>query len=509
MSEVKVNKITPTTNCGTVTLGDSGDTVAIPCGVTLTSAGSITNSGTITNTGTISGGTITGTIDNQVNWDTTAKTANFTAVAGNGYFVNTTSGAITVTLPATPSAGDLVGIKDYANTADTNNITIARNGSNIQGIANDFTISTEGLAITLIYVDGTQGWVSTGAAQASNITAPQFIVATGGTIVDCGNYRTHIFTSPGTFCVSSLANPSGGPNTVDYLVVAGGGGGTGNQGAGGGGGAGGFRISNCATRSGISAPTMSPLVTTTGITVTASPYPIAVGGGGAAVPGSAGPGGNSGSNSVFSTITSTGGGYGGNDGAPPTVGVAASGGSGGGSGANQPGANGNTPPTSPPQGNAGGASPPTAPGGCNSGGGGGGAAGIGVTPGGGNPTAGGNGGIGSYISDNIFGPTAPSYGTPGPVGSTRYFAGGGGGGSHSGAPNGQSSAGAGGAGGGGSGWYWNGSTFVNQGGCAAASSGTANTGGGAGASARRSGVSGAPNTGSGGSGIVIIRYKYQ
>ena len=104
MSEVKVNKITPTTDCGTVTLGDSGDTVAIASGVTLTSAGSITNSGTITNTGTISGGTITGTIDGQVNWQTTVKTSNFTASNGEGYFVNTTSGAITVTLPSSPSA---------------------------------------------------------------------------------------------------------------------------------------------------------------------------------------------------------------------------------------------------------------------------------------------------------------------------------------------------------------------------------------------------------------------
>jgi len=224
MSEVKVNKITPTANCGTVTLGDSGDTFSLPAGVTLSNAGSITNSGTITNTGTISGGTITGTIDNQVNWDTTAKTAGFTAVAGNGYFVNTTSGAITVTLPATPTAGDLVGIKDYANTADTNNITIDRNGSNIQGTANNFVISTEGLAITLIYVDGTQGWVSTGAAQASDIAEqPIYIAATGGTESYCGDYKIHTFTGPGTFCVSAVGNPAGS-TTVDYLVVAGGGG---------------------------------------------------------------------------------------------------------------------------------------------------------------------------------------------------------------------------------------------------------------------------------------------
>ena len=309
MSEVKVNKITPTTNCGTVTLGDSGDTVAIPCGVTLSNSGSITNSGTITNTGTISGGTITGTIDNQVNWDTTAKTANFTAVAGNGYFVNTTSGAITVTLPATPSAGDLVGIKDYANTADTNNITIARNGSNIQGTANDFTISTEGLSIILIYVDGTQGWVSTGAAKASDISQQSlFTVATGGTITTCGDYKVHTFTSPGTFCVSQVGNCVGGPGNVDYMIVAGGGGGsqvpTPGAGGSGGGGAGGFRESG-GTASGCY--TTSPLGScVSALPISAQGYPITVGAGGAGgtggcstPPACTGAAGSNGSNSIF------------------------------------------------------------------------------------------------------------------------------------------------------------------------------------------------------------------
>src|SRR5210317_2574330 len=242
MSEVKVNKITPTTDCGTVTLGDSGDTVAIPAGVTLTSGGALQNSGTITNTGSITGVAITGTIDNQVNWQTTVKTTGFTAVAGEGYFCNTTSAAFTVTLPASPSAGDLVGIKDYANTADTNNITIGRNGSNIEGVANDFVIEVEGGSITLIYVDATKGWLSTAAAKASDITEQAlFITATGGTETTCGDFKIHTFTGPGTFCVSSVGNPIGS-TTVDYLVVAGGAGGGSDYG--GGGGAGGYRESS-------------------------------------------------------------------------------------------------------------------------------------------------------------------------------------------------------------------------------------------------------------------------
>ncbi|MDB2436983.1 hypothetical protein N9W29_01320 [Candidatus Pelagibacter bacterium] len=454
MSEVKVNKITPTTNCGTVTLGDSGDTIAIPAGVNLTSGGALTNSGTITNTGTITGVAITGTIDNQVNWQTTVKTTGFTAVAGEGYFCNTTSAAFTVTLPASPSAGDLVGIKDYANTADTNNITIGRNGSNIEGVANDFVINIEGGSITLIYVDATKGWLSTAAAKASDITeSPLFTVATGGTITTSGDYKIHTFTGPGTFCVSQIGNsptvPAGGPTTVSYNVVAGGGGGV-AQGAAGG--AGGFREGRDITPS----YTASPLVAPSGLSVTATSFPITVGGGG-------GPGVN-GSNSIFSSITSTGGGASGGGGFSAHNGN--TGGSGGGgsapsSGTGGTGGAGNTPPVSPPQGNNGGN------GGSSllSGGGGG----AGAVGGNGTPTVGGPGGNG--VATSI-------------TGSSVTRAGGGGGGFWNGV---NGPGGAGGSGGGGSAV----SPYTN---------GVANTGGGG---------AGSPGGNLGGSGIVIIRYKFQ
>ena len=442
-SSVKVNKITPTTACGTVTLGDSGDTISIPSGASLNI-----------------GGTVSG-IEGIVNWDTTAKTSGFTAVAGNGYFVNTTSAPITVTLPATPSAGDLIGVKDYALTAQTNNITLARNGSNIQGTANDFIINTQGRSVTLIYVDGTQGWMITGASQASDISEyATFITATGGTITTCGDYKIHTFTSPGTFCVSSLGNPAGGPNNVDYLVVAGGGGGGGkgqeDVGGGGGAGAGGHR-------SGFPSPAGTTPISIQG-------YPITVGGGGAGGPNTPGPSnsptrqGSNGSNSSGVGITSAGGGYGGNSGGGAPGG--GPGGSGGGGPSFHPAGTGNTPPTSPPQGNNGG------PGTGNRGGGGGGS-GTGGVPG----CVNGNGGAG----------TANSI-----TGSPITRAGGGGGGGYTSKP-----AGVGGSGGGGAG-----AVDAN------ATSGTANTGGGGG------GVGG-PSTGtaysggSGGSGIVIIRYKYQ
>ena len=441
MSEVKVNKITPTTNCGTVTLGDSGDTIAIPAGVNLTSGGALTNSGTITNTGSITGVTITGTIDNQVNWQTDSiKTTGFTAVAGEGYFCNTTSAAFTVTLPASPSAGDLVGIKDYANTADTNNITIGRNGSNIEGVANDFVISVEGGSITLIYVDGTQGWVSTAAAKASDITEQAtFVTATGGTETTSGDFKIHTFTGPGTFCVSSVGNPIGS-NTVDYLVVAGGGG----AGGGGAGGAGGYRESSGAASGCYSVSPLGACVSA--LPVSAQGYSITVGGGA----------GGEGNNSSFSTITSEGGGGGIN---AVSDGPQNDGGSGG--GANSPsgvaGGVGNSPPVSPPQGN---------PGGGPGNGGGGGATSAGAN---GSPSTGGNGGNGATSSI-----------TASPV--TR--AGGGGG-------SGPSGAGSGGSGGGGAG------------GPSGGTNGTSNTGGGGGANW----FSGCRGTG--GSGIVVIRYKFQ
>ena len=100
------------------------------------------------------------TISGGAAWQA-VKTASFNAVAGEGYFIDTTGGVITMTLPATPTIGDFVSFIDYAGTFDTNNLTIARNSENIQGSAADLTVSTERAANTLVYTDGTQGWLLT------------------------------------------------------------------------------------------------------------------------------------------------------------------------------------------------------------------------------------------------------------------------------------------------------------------------------------------------------------
>ncbi len=88
-------------------------------------------------------------------------TGNTTMVSGRGYFVNTTSAAITMTLPASPSLGDSVTVIDYAGTADSNNITIGRNSQKIHGASEDLTVATERAAFTLVYTDSTQGWLLT------------------------------------------------------------------------------------------------------------------------------------------------------------------------------------------------------------------------------------------------------------------------------------------------------------------------------------------------------------
>ena len=458
MSEFKTDKISPRSGT-TQTIGDSGDSVSTSSGSTINNAGTITTAG-------ITGGTINNTtgeiyLRGEVDWQPSdIKTASFTATDNQGFFVNTTSGEITVTLPASPSAGDVVGIKDYANTFDTNKCILNANGNKIQGSTTNFEITVEGSSIIIIYIDATQGWVITDASKAADISQQAlFTVATGGTITTSGDYKIHTFTGPGTLCVSQIGNCVGGPSNVDYLVVAGGGGG--GSDAGGGGGAGGYRESSGADSGCYSRSPLGACVSA--LPVTVQGYPITIGGGGGS--------NTKGNPSIFNSITSAGGGTG--NGAPPTT--FRNGGSGGGGRYSDPGGSGNTPPVSPPQGNSGGNSIP--PAGLFGGGGGGGATASGTTT---TPSGAGNGGAGGTSSINAT-PTA------------RAGGGGGGGGNPAGSGNGGSGTDGGG----------NGRNYNDQ---LDGFPATANTGSGGGAGAD----GGLPkNGGNGGSGIVIIRYKFQ
>ena len=460
-------------NSNTITIGASGDTIALASGASQSGFGR------------------TGTVD----WQTgSIKTGDFTAVSGEGYFVNTTSGQITLTLPSSPSAGAIVSFKDYAYTFADNNLLVAPNGSNIGGAgSNNVTYSTNGDSKTFVYVDGTKGWLVVNESDdTSTGENPSYMAATGGTITTCGNCKIHTFTGPGTLTVTAVGNALGS-DKLGYMVVGGGAGGGGGD-AGGGGGAGGFREAKGTNVS----YTASPLAAPASITVTAGPtaYPITVGAGGAAS--SSGPEapsstrGGDGNNSVFSTITSEGGGGGG--GGPQATGNP--GGSGGGS-FNSPSAagSGNTPPVSPPQGNDGKTGGPT------------GGAGGGALSSCSHCFAGAGGdGAGTEI--------APASGTCGSSGPLKYFAGGGGGGKAGPAsvpcaakappaPSGFNGT-AGGDGGGGRGD--GGSSPGTTAGFACA--GATNTGGGGGGGGRQSNVTNYPGK-AGGSGIVVIRYRYQ
>ena len=436
--------------------------------------GQVTNAKLTNSSVTLAGQSISlgGSVNlNVTDWQsvvTADGSTNTTAVSGQGYFIDTTSATHTINLPASANRGDFVAIKDYAGTFATNNLTIGRNGHNIQGVANDSLISTNRASLVLVYVDSTKGWLYWEEHNVGDLQGPTFITATGGTITTSGDFKIHTFTGDGCFVVSTIGNsptvPIGGPSNVDYLVIAGGGGGA--PAHAGGGGAGGYRTTF-----------PSPGCNAGAFSISATTFPITVGAGGAGGTGGQPAGcGVQGSNSIFSTITSTGGGGGGiGGGAASTDGT--TGGSGGGAGGGNnviSGSAGNTPPVSPPQGNPGGTNSSSGGAGNGAGGGGAGVVGGNASGGSGSGTSGpGGNGLASTITGSSVtrgGGGSGGRWDPGTVGTAGTGGGGTGGGSNS----------------------------------AAGTAGTANTGGGGGGGASGTGVGGA-----GGKGIVIIRYKFQ
>jgi len=311
-------------NANTITIGKSGDTVQVAAGAEFVGGG--------------------------IQWQSDIKTSAFTAVAGEGYWINTTSAAVTMTLPASASVGDTIEIVDYARTWGTNNVTINQNSLNFQGNTSpNPEYNTDGQHVRIVYSGATQGWIPT---VDDDVT----------------------FETPQSY-------------DAEYLVVAGGA--SGSSSRGGGGGAGGYLTNFGGTAIGLSPGTT---------------YTITVGAGGAGVSSARG---NNGNNSVisgsgFSTITAIGGGSGGfNATAPDKLGVDGGSGGGGAGSSSDPltGGSGTSP-----QGNDGGDGFSSGNFGC---GGGGGSASVG---GNGSNPAGGNGGNGT--SNSITG-SAVYYGAGG------------------------------------------------------------------------------------------------
>jgi hypothetical protein len=265
-------------------------------------------------------------------WQSTIVTiSTLTAVANKGYWIDTTSNACTITLPASASVGDQIIFSDYARTWGTNAITINQNSLNFQGVTSpNPEYNTSGQSVSIVYSGATKGWIP---ISDDDVTDESII-----------------------------------PLEISYLVVAGGGsGGAANAG---GGGAGGYL-----TNYGVSTITLQE----------GEVYTITVGAGGASVSNPPGVIGNSGSNSELSgtgiaTITAIGGGYGGRSS------QGGSGGSGGGNSYNITSSGGSG---TVGQGNDGGSGSPVGP---EYGGGGGG--GAGAVGGNGTTTAGGAGGVG-------------------------------------------------------------------------------------------------------------------
>jgi hypothetical protein len=278
MSEIKVNKISPRSGT-TLTLGDSGDDFVIPAGATLT------------NNGTASGFA-------SIAWQSSIVTGStLTAVAGNGYWIDTTLNACTITLPASASVGDQIIFSDYDRNWGTNAITINQNSLNFQGNTSPNPVyDTNGETVSIVYSGATQGWIPIDDGAVAFETDPSY--------------------------------------PIDFLVIAGGGsGGTGYASAGirsgGGGGAGGYRNSYNSESSGGGGSAESSLTIYVGTV-----YTITVGAGGSAIL-SANVKGNNGNDSSISgsdiaTITSSGGGGGGR--AEPGDNSGSNGGSGGGGG---------------------------------------------------------------------------------------------------------------------------------------------------------------------------------
>ena len=368
MSEVKVNKVSPRSGTG-LQLGDSGDTITIPSGATLA------NNGTSTGFASIA-------------WQSSIVTAaTHTASAGQGLWLDTSSNAITLTLPSSPSVGDQVIFTDYARTWGTNAVTLNLNSEKFQGNATPVPVyDTNGESVNIVYSGSTQGWI------------------------------------PNSDGAVALETPQS--YNIEYVIVAGGaGGGSGHSGdtAGAGGGAGGFRNSFASENTGGGASGETPMSVTSGGDGPVLTLTIGTGGAGAAVSNGAVNGVDSSISGTkgFSTLTAVGGGRGGSGDNGSTY-NAQNGGSGGGSqqyNSDSPGSG------TAGQGFAGGVGD-----GGDASGGGGGAGAVGANRSG---SDGGAGGVG--VSSSI-------------TGSAIVYAGGGGGGAYS-----TNTAGAGGSGGGGTG----------------------------------------------------------
>jgi len=375
--DVNGNSIVSVAN-GNITITPDGTGKLVVSGLSYPTADGTNGQALITDgSGNLSFGDVAG----GTNWQSSIVTGTtLSAVSGNGYWIDTTSNACTVTLPASASVGDTIEFSDYARKWGTNNVTINQNSLNFQGDTTPNAIyDVDGQSVRIVYSGATQGWIPTSDDDVTFETAETY--------------------------------------SVQYLLIAGGASGGvgigGNREGSGGGGAGGYRNSYASETSGRNSSTETPTDLAVGTT-----YTITVGGGGATKSNASTGNGNDGddssiSGSSFTTITSIGGGGGGEDDVNGNAG-----GSGGGAGPQaSPGGSGTAN-----QGFDGGDGVTPDAGG----GGGGGAGGNGAA----SPPYGGNGGSG--LSSSITASAVTRAGGGGGGGHNGFGSGGSGGGGHGG-----------------------------------------------------------------------------
>lgn len=152
----------------------------------------------------VTAASIGGTFTNLPSWQA-VQASNFTAVSGYGYFVDTTSAAVTMTLPATPTAGDVIAVVDYAGTFATNNLYIDTNGKNFNGSSGICRVTANRAGFQIVYVDATQGWECFADKSESLIVQAPFTPPSIGAAFAGGYYAGQISTA--------------GTGVADYYLV--------------------------------------------------------------------------------------------------------------------------------------------------------------------------------------------------------------------------------------------------------------------------------------------------
>jgi hypothetical protein len=144
--------------------------------------------------------------------------ANTTADAGKGYLINASAGNVTLTLPATPSEGDEVGVCDYTHSATSNNITVARNGNKIIGEEEDLEVDIDAAGFSLVYGNAARGWeIVTEISGGGGSSIRTLSITTTDSFTPDLDYNTFYITALAEDV--TIQPPSGSPSLGEVFVI--------------------------------------------------------------------------------------------------------------------------------------------------------------------------------------------------------------------------------------------------------------------------------------------------